>query len=58
MTRPPPAGAGLVTILAVAGAAVLAGCGVHAMASGHLLPGAALLLLSVPFAARAHMGER
>ena len=57
MSRP-PAGAGLVTILAVAGAAVLAGCGVHAMASGHLLPGAALLLLSVPFAARAHMGER
>lgn len=54
----PSAGTGLVTILAVAGAAVLAGCGVHAMASGHVLPGAALLLLSVPFQARAYMGER
>ena len=57
MSRP-PAGTGLVTILAIAGAAVLAGCGVHAMASGHVLPGAALLLLSVPFQARAYMGER
>lgn len=54
----PVAGAGLVTILAVGGAAVLAGCGVHAVASGHLLPGVALLLLSGPFAARAHLGER